>query len=265
MADVTTYDGIVNALSNNNFGQQTIYEYSPATTTVMLTTGASGTGCRDTAMTKVLPSLPGSITKYRLLYVTANTGNAGPIQSSFLVAKAVLLGTVDVSVTTGGFTDGSAMPTRTELGTANSQTYGPMLGVVTTTLGGTQGAVTVTYTNAAGATGQTYGFTPANTSSAGQGNIFYMLGTTGMQDITNVTRAGGTAPTGIIRFYGLLPLGMFTTGGASMAHGLNLLTGTFNFMELGAANQIKMLMIGGTTTLGSITSTVGEMFFMGES
>jgi len=265
MADVTTYDGIVNAISNNNFGQQTFYEYIPAAVTGFITSGASGTGIRDTAKMKALPSpLPGSTTKYRPLYVTAAAGNVGPIQASFLVAKAINFGSVDVSVTSGGFTDGSAMPTRTELGTASSQTYGPMMAVVTTALGGTQGVITVTYTNAAGTTNQTTTFTPTN-GSLGQGNIFWISGTPGVRDITNITRAGGTSPTGVIQFWGLLPLGMFTTTVNTMNLGYNFLTGGFNFLELGAGDQIKVITIGGTANINSIGSAIGQMWFMGET
>jgi hypothetical protein len=76
---------------------------------------------------------------------------------------------------------------------------------ITTAFTGTAVTFTITYTNELGVTGHTGTIT--TTAAPGVGQRFAMVlaaGDFGVSDITNVTKAGGTA--GICTFYGIVEL-----------------------------------------------------------
>lgn len=142
MADVTTYNQILNAVSNDQVFEVPFDGWQSTVPTTLGTAGL-GTPCQTHASV-TLPALSNSITKYRLLLASLGASAA----ASFLIVKATNLGSIDLS--SGTFTDGATMPTRTQMGTASFQTNGPLLIEATTAITGTSPTITVTYTNQAG-------------------------------------------------------------------------------------------------------------------
>jgi hypothetical protein len=177
-----------------------------------------------------------------------------------LVAELINLGSLNIS--TNVFTDGSAMPTRTELNASNA-TASPIIAEITTALNATPGNVTVTYVDQDGNTAEatTAQALPVSGPIHDAGYIALNGQDWGARDITTATRTGGTTPTGTVKFWGLLPLALISsTPVAQQAVKANLLTGDFNLSRLGAGATIGVFSNSSATR-----AMLGDVYFIGDS
>jgi hypothetical protein len=132
------------------------------------------------------------------------------------------LGQITANGGTGTFVDGSAMPTKSfRIGGASSslQTSAMLVfaSVSTVMVGAGTYTLTITYVNQDGTGSRTATLTIPNiaaVNSAFDVIPHLQAGDTGIQDITNITLTGTS---GVIRIYGLLPLG-YSTNTTSSAY-----------------------------------------------
>lgn len=181
-----------------------------------------------------------------------------------MINKMVDLGSLNIATPT--FTDGNQMPTITEMGVSR-QTSGAVYCEVTTALNATPGSITVTYVDQDGNSAETTSAQSLPTSNNGikaGGFIFLNSTDTGVRDITTATRTGGTTPTGIVKFWGLIPIAlMIGTANGSQNIMENLLTSGFNPVRLGAGDVVKVLVTAGSTTAAAALS--GNIFIVGDT
>lgn len=255
---LTRFDQFVANIAAGYWASQPIYGDQQSSTSALL----SGLSCYRVGVTKTLPSpLPTGVLSYIPTRISINM--TGLTAAQPLIAKVVNLGSIDISGASGTFTDGSAMPTITECGVSRI-TSGIVIAEVTTALSATPGSLTITYKDQDNNTAET---TTAQslTGSAPVGDCGFIVlntGDTGVTDITAATRSSGSSPTGVIRFWGIIPLAMINIPTASAGAGNmdNLLTGSFNPYRLGAGDTIKQFSIN-----TSAHSVMGDIFFVGET
>lgn len=154
--------------------------------------------------------LPGSFESGVSGYIPTQinlTGSSNASARMVIVAEMIDMGSIDISGASGTFTDGSAMPTRTQLGASNALAS-PVWCEAETAPSATPGTLNVTYTDQDGNTGISAPATNINGSAVARSGCFLPLDSSdwGVRDITGATRSGGTTPTGVIRFWGLIPL-----------------------------------------------------------
>lgn len=232
---LTTYNQFIARIAAGYGGVELFDGEVPVSTTTTLISGYTG-GQNPSGM-RTLPTLPTGVTAY---IPTAVSLSATTI-TGYLVAKAIDLGSIDISGASGTFTDGSAMPTMTELGTSRTTCSG-VIAEVTTQLGTVPGSLTITYVDQDGNAAETTA-AKSLTASALVGSCGYMFlntGDTGVRDITDATRSGGTTPTGVIKFWGVVPIAFISTGSIDLAEKLNLITQFFNPIRLGAGDVIRV-------------------------
>lgn len=144
-------------------------------------------------------------------------GLAGSATNSHVFA-AIEISLGSISLSTGTFTDGSVMPTRTIAGGSSAQltTSMPVM-YASAALTATTPTITTTYKNQAGTGSKSCALTlPTNPAI----NTAFMMsphlasGDTGIQDVTNVTKSAGTV--GTLTVVGLIPIGF---GGFASSNG----------------------------------------------
>lgn len=198
----------------------------------------------------VVPSMPSGVTAFipSELHVSA-------FQGYLVLAKAIDMGSLNIS--TNVFTDGAAMPTVTELGVSRVMDGG-VIGVIETALNATPGSLAITYVdqngNAAEASPATSMVASGTVGSAG--TISLNTPDTGVRDITAAARTGGTTPTGVVRFYGLIPIGQ-VVGVSSLGSPASLapLGLDFNPVRL-AAGDLLLLIQDGVLAARAIAGTL---------
>lgn len=252
MAGVTSYDAVINRISNGkSFDIQVIGESAAAPANI---TAGSVTVTR-VGSNVTLPSVPAGTTDYKILAGMLITNVAFPV----MIYKLVNLGTLNIGTNT--FTDGSAMPT-----VGGTQSSGICIVEVTTALNATPGAFTATYVNQAGTGGKVSTSSSLTASAAvGQcGILRFAAGDNALQDITAATQSGGTTPSGVLQFWGCLPIATLlgnsgTTG--NLPNTFNNLTSAFNFLPLAAGDKVGFF----STTSASATGFMGSFTVLGDS
>lgn len=259
MAAVTTFDGLLARISNEY--DETFHTYGENSAgRGRLTSGTADITCVQFGWSKAVPgSLPTGVTAYIPVEIALNmsVGTVGHI----LVAEMINLGNINMNG--GSFTDGAAMPTRTELGQSN-QIPSPILAVATTALNATPGTYAVTYTDQSGNTGNSTGtLTPAASSVVGSAALLPLAaGDWGAIDITNATKPGaGTTPSGVITFYGVIPLA-FVPVAVSIASVEDTINSGI-IRRLGSSAQIGYFWLG--TSSGPIQAFTGYTRMVGDS
>jgi hypothetical protein len=156
------------------------------------------------------------------------------------LVKLVDLGSLNISTNT--FTDGSAMPTVDELGT-NRVMAGAVIMEVTVALNATPGSITITYTDQDGNASQTSTSQALAASAAigSIGNLQLATGDYAVRDISAAARTGGTTPTGTIKFWGIIPVGMVYSAGAGAGETVDLVTNSFALVPLGTSDQLYVI------------------------
>lgn len=257
---IQTYDELIARVGSGHAAAWPYYHDGQVTTGVL---GGNNTSLLRIGSVPALPTLPSGVTAY---IPTCITGAIAIISSgrTYLFCEVIDMGSLNIS--TNVFTDGAAFPTRTELGASNA-TWGPVFVEFETALGGTPGNLTVTYVDQDGNTAET---TTAQTMSATNPNI----GTTGFivfnspdigaRDITGAARTGGTAPTGTLRFWGILPICFIPVVSTGTIPPYSFHTQGFNWVSLGAGAQIRIFSFTGTTSHGGV-SVIGKIDIVGDN
>lgn len=207
---------------------------------------------------KVLPSLPSGITAYIPTRVDVVLGvSTAPL----LIAKMVNLGSIDISGASGTFTDGNAMPTVTECGVSR-QIASPIFAEITTGVNATPGTLTVTYKDQDNNGAETTTAQTITVSGLARSMGLITLNTTdwGATDITAAARAAGTTPTGVIKFWGVMPIALISCPLVQTLEIENLLTLNFNPVRLGAGDEIRV--IGFTSPAKGM---LGNIYFVGDN
>ena len=256
MANVASFNDIVNRVGGKFFASETIYNDIPVATT---TPSSNLQSCQRVGYTKALPALDTGVSGYfvseaRLLFSASN--------GTYMVAKLINLGSLDISGASGTFTDGSAMPTVTELGVSR-QIYSGVLIEVTTTLNATPGAFTITYVDQDGNGAETTTSRNLGASAAAYSVGFAILNDNdiGVQDITAAARSAGTTPTGVIQFWGVIPIQMGVQMSLGTVTGEGCFAPGFNMPKLGATDQIGVFGWNVTNARG----IVGDIYYIGDS
>lgn len=257
MTAIVAYDDIINRVGGGFTLSQPFTDFIPATTANTL---GNGTSLQRLGVTKDTPSLPSGVTAFMLTQVTASVGVSGGVLGTLMVAQLINLGSLNIG--TNVFTDGSAMPTVTELGSSR-QVAGPVFVEVTTALTGTPGTLTITYQDQDGNASET---TSAQTMAASvvksSGWIVLNSNDWGVIDISAAARSGGTSPAGVIKFWGIIPIGMIPLVNTTNMQGVeNLLTASFNPIRLGAAATVGAFLLASTASV----AMTGSLFFVGDS
>jgi len=261
MAPISSYNDIITRVGGNYYACEPIYGETQATTGIFVTN--TGPMCRlfDTA---ALPNpLPSGVSSYVPTFIQARVEAA--VGNAVLFTQAVNLGSLNIGTNT--FTDGSAMPTVTELGNSNA-TWGPVLVEITTGLNATPGNFTITYVDQDGNAAETTSNIAMPTTNNGIRTVGWVtLNSTdvGVRDITAAAQNAGTTPSGVIRFWGVRPIGQsFTTTSIGVLMSENLLSSGFIWSELGAGEQpIGFSVINGTTQTAKAAS--GAIYYIGAS
>lgn len=254
MAMIRSYNDFLTRIGGGFTLNEPVWDECQTVATSVFSSGQIFTLQHD-GYCKALPSLPAGVTAY---IATSMSFSCFKTQVSITVCKLINLGSLDISVPT--FTDGAAMPTVTELGVSR-QVDSPIIVEVTTALNATPGNLAITYVDDAGSAaeaGPTIGLTA---SAAIQSCGIYVLNSAdrGVRDVTSATRTGGTTPTGVLKFWGIIPLA-FMVSGTSGVCSANVLTETFNPVRLGANDQIGCFL-----NTSNSRSLFGNIFFVGDS
>jgi hypothetical protein len=252
---LTTYDQFIDRIADGYGGVELFDGEVPTATTTTLLSGFNGG--QNIAGMRTLPTLPSGVTAYIPTAISLSTGGL----TSYLVAKVISLGSIDISGASGTFTDGSAMPTITELGTSRTTCSG-VIAEVTTALNATPGSLSITYVDQDGNSAEAT-TAQALTASAVVGTCGYVIlnaGDNGVQDITTAVRSVGTTPTGVINFWGVVPITMVSVCNVDIPEKINLITQHFNPIRLGAGDVIRVFpMIASTAKrVYGIINFVGE-------
>lgn len=258
MAAVTTFDGLLARISSEF--DETFYLYQETIAARLRTTTATGDAhVARAAYCKTVPTMPAGVSSYIPVeaHIGAQTGGA----VSVLIAELINLGSLDISGASGTFTDGSAMPTRTELGTSTVMA-GAVIAEVTTILNATPGTYTITYVDQDGNGAETTAAaTPTASATVGSAG-FVRLNTTdwGVRDITAAARAAGTTPTGVIQFWGVIPISM--TAVVASTPVVDDLIGSGMIRRLPASAKIGAFAL---TTSNNACALLGAIRMVGDS
>lgn len=257
MAHAQTYNDILKRISDRFDRLQPAWG---EVETALVTIGGVSSNMHVAGWTRAMPDpLPSGVSRYFLLSAWLTSSISG---LCCLLAKAVNLGSLDIATPT--FTDGVQMPTVTELGVSR-QVASAIIVEVTTPLNSAPGNLTVTYVDQDGNTAETTASQALGASAPVRSGGWVVLNAPdwGVRDVTTASRSGGTSPTGVVKFWGLVPLMMFPIAvGQEGAPDVNTaLTEGFNLSPLGAADTVGIFLAGST----AIKHIVGELYVVGDS
>jgi hypothetical protein len=195
-------------------GMEPIWGIRPATTTAAFLTGGGITGQNGGGST-TLPVVTG-VTNF--IPQRVDIGTSG-VSGNYLVAKLINLGSLTLGDGAGGassWSAGSAMPTVTILGQSTPLASG-VIAEVTTVLNAAPGTITVTYVDQDGNAGEaTASLTPTNSSVVGSLALLRLNSPdVAVRSISTGARAAGTNPSGVIKFWGLIPISICLNFGAT--------------------------------------------------
>ncbi len=198
-------------------------------------------------------SFPTGVTGFIITDFSVVASNGGP---SLMLAKYISFGTLNIS--SNAFTDGSQMPTVTELGVSR-QISSPLFVKTNTALSATPGSFTVTYVDQDGNTAEATASTGlAGSVGLGVGNLIRLNAPdNGVVDVTTASRTGGTTPTGTLEFFGLIPLGWAMPINSLAPAVCNNLTDQIRPYRLGQGDEVVVMLIGcGNSYTGGFTGVV---------
>jgi hypothetical protein len=243
MAAITTVQGLLSRISNQYDKTVNIYLDNATTrTTTVNSQSYIVTAPRIGYIKSVPSSLETGVTAYipTELNVTSSTGMPA------MFCEMVDMGSLNLGTNT--FTDGSAAPTRTYLGTSRSL---PMQLWIecTTAANATPGNITFTYVDQDNNTAEA-STSQAVTASATRGSgSFGTLNSTdwGVLDITAASQSGGSSPTGVLKFWGLIPISYFFISVNNIVSTVDIFPENGNFTRLGSSSQLGLISINTTT------------------
>ena len=262
MAKILTYDDIINRIAGGFSSVQPIYDTQ---LTNIVAFGGNSANYARAGYTKDMPStsLPTAegVSAYMLTGCSIFDTDTNS-STALIICKLTNLGSLNIATPT--FTDGSAMPTVTELNVSRVSS-GPVFMEVTTALSANPGSITITYTDQDGNSTETTTAQSLGASAPLHSGGFINLNTgdSGVRDITAATRTGGSSPTGVVKFWGVTPITLLGKSSIRSGGGFdNLVTADFNPIRLLASDQLGVIMmVGGTGARG----TMGMLTFVGDS
>jgi hypothetical protein len=249
---ITSMDGLIDRICDGFADIVPLYGNSVDTRICPFGTASTVPQFVRAGFSRAMPNpLPSGVTGYIPTEFTWHM-SANPATRSLLLAECIDLGSLDISGASGTFTDGVAMPTRTELGTSRI-VANPVICDVTTILNATPGTLNVTYTDQDGNTAA--GPATALTASCPVSSVGFLplnTGDIGVRDITAATRTLGTTPTGVIRFWGVQPVGVFHNGLVSGAGAVESLISRYIVRRFPAGTTLGLFTNVTLTTAGGI-------------
>jgi hypothetical protein len=256
MANITTYDGFIERISNGYSRNEIINGIQIANP---VTFGAANAWSQSmSTFTKTIPTLEAGVSAYIPTAITANTNTAS---TSVLVGRFVELGSLDIATPT--FTDGSTMGTRT-VGGLSYNVSGILVVEVTTALSASPGNFTVTYVDQDGNAAETTTSRSFGASAPIGSSAFHTLNTDdyAVQDITTATRTGGTTPTGVVKFWGVEIIALLEgkTIQTSVAKA-DLLNDGLNLVRLGSGDVVRAIWLHATAA-GRV---IGDITYVGDT
>lgn len=260
MAAITTVQGLLSRISNQ-YDKTAVLSLDNATTRTTVVNGSTQvpTAPRIAYIESVPSSLETGVTAYIPTEFNINLSASMPA----MLCEMIDMGSLNLGTNT--FTDGSAAPTRTFLGTSRSL---PMQLWIecTTAANATPGNITFTYVDQDNNTAETSS-SQAVTASATKGSgSFATLNSTdwGVLDITAAAQSGGTTPSGVLKFWGIIPITYVSPGATIAGTGGSPMTDIFpengNFTRLGSSAQLGVISLGTTTAI----SSYGYIRFVGD-
>ena len=255
---LTTYDQIIDRISDGYSRQDTIKYRQAASVSVFGNALVTNSYLGDL---RVVPTLESGVTAYIPTFAAIQGSAAGNLKSiAYMLCKMVDLG--NLSLATPTFTDGSSMGTRTELGTTVN-VASPVFFEVTTVLNATPGTFTVTYVDQDGNTAETTAAVTPTASAVVESGGFLPLNTGdwGVRDITSATRTGGTTPSGVINFWGVIPLAMGYKN--TDVQQINLITDGLSTIKLAAGEKLGIFQLSSTTLTAG--SWMGAVNYVGDN
>ena len=243
MAALSSVNDYVARIGNGYGAQRPFRVEIDAATTATLYSGQS-ISMQKSTIVQLMESLPTGVTGYRLTNCTLQAS----VATNYMLAKLVNLGSLDISGASGTFTDGSAMPTVTEANNSNV-TFSSVIAEVTTALNATPGSSTITYVDQDGNSAETSPSTALTASAALKtcGPVPLNTADIGVRDITAAARSAGTTPTGVIKYWGVVPLGFFAVHDIGTAVQINFLTTNTPPPLLTAGDELYFITLSGTT------------------
>ena len=252
---IATFDDLIAQIGAGVVRRQPVYTNIPSAlnTSAFGTQRSTGTMARG-GRTRAMPgSLPSGVSGFFPVAAILNSSLA----CSHILGSFVNLGSFDISGS-GTFTDGSAMPTETYLGTSRAR-ISPIFVEVTTPLSFSSTAnITVSYTDQDGNASATAAISITNGLLAGQmGFLTLASGDVGCTDIINVTRGGSPGtPSGVIQFWGLVPYGIIPQPTATYPAGESFIgAGSFAARKMGVNEELGIIRYG-TQSAGAVMGSI---------
>lgn len=263
MAGIASLTDLVTRIGTQHTAVQTVYANLATGGVNSFMSGLKNQGTMGRiGHTAALPSLPSGVASYIPLSMMIACSASGAI----IVGKLIDMGSFDISGS-GTFTDGSAMPTVTELGVSRAIPTA-LIAEVTTAISFsvTTPSISVTYTDQDGNSSTSPNLTIPNACPVGQvGFGTLATGDFGLTDITNCTRVGSpTTPVGVIKFWGMIPLAIMSNLNSvnSTLCSESLITGgSMSVQRYGAGDVLGIFHFG----VQSIRSGVGVISFVGDT
>jgi hypothetical protein len=205
-------------------------------------------------------STPGSFETGVTAYIPTRVSVSSPASCAFLICELFNLGSIDISGASGTYTDGIAMPTRTVLGTS-TQIPGMCIMEATTALNATPGTLTTTYIDQSGNAAEAAAAQNLGASST-VGSCSFLIPNSpdlGVTNITAASRSGGTTPTGVITYWGCIPIALVPST-TTVAVVDNLVQNGM-VARLGTSSTIGVFAIGSI----ALTAVAGFMSMVGDT
>lgn len=240
------YQDIVARAFSGYCHKQRINGEIQTTTTLVVTTDNSGSQrCGDTKA--LITPYPSGVTGYILSAIKSL--NCSTSSLTCVIGKMVDLGSLNIGTNT--FTDGSQMPTYTALG-VSKQFASPIFIEVTTALNATPGSITVTYVDQDGNTAEAAASQNLTGSAVANsvGFVRFNANDWGAIDITDATQSGGTSPSGVIKFWGMVPMymGPVVSNTAQIGINHNNLTDSISAFRFANGDVIGCFILFSTVT-----------------
>lgn len=253
MTAIVNHNEIIERITTGYSSLEPINGNYPTARASLLTGGLRG--YRGFFSPTVPSSLPTGVTAY---LPTQVHGASSLLGTGIGYYHMINLGNLDLSTNT--FTAGSTMGTTTFGGQTVSRS-GILWAEVTTATNATPGNLDVTYVDQDGNTAEAIA-TAVITGSAvvGDGGFVRLAGPDcAVREVTTASQSAGTSPTGVITFWGLIPIGGTVVSGA---HG-GMVIDLFNKRPLYRlpANAVTGGLVLGSTGAGGLE---GSIRFVGD-
>lgn len=242
---LSSHNSFVSRIAAGFVKRQCIYGENQAITSTTLLVGSTFPLHKISVTQAMNGSLPSGVTSF--IPTCAQmfcTTTFGPV----LVAKLIDLGNLNIATPT--FTDGSNMGSDTVAGQTLSRASA-VIAEVTTVLNATPGNLGITYVDQDGNTAEATTVTALTTIAVVGTCAWVPLNSPdwGVRDITTATRTGGTTPTGVVQFWGLVPIGMLYINAETQPGFRDFITTAPNIVKLGI-NDVIGFIAGATVVRG---------------